>query len=99
MADYDIIVIGSSTGGVMALKQLVAALPADFKIPIFIVQHVAPGSDNFLAQTLDQAGPLPAVYPRDGAEIVGGTILRGTTRLPPSGGRRPHSCEKRSKRK
>jgi len=74
MGDIDIIVIGSSAGGVLALKQLVAALPADFKTPIFVVQHLAPGKDTYLASILDHAGPLPAVHPTDGTRITEGTI-------------------------
>ena len=74
MADIDVIVIGSSAGGVVALRQLVAALPADFKTPIFIVQHLAAGKDTYLANILDHAGPLPAIHPTDGTRIADGTI-------------------------
>ncbi|TDE17146.1 chemotaxis protein CheB [Dyadobacter psychrotolerans] len=74
MADIDVIVIGSSAGGVMALKQLVAALPADFKTPVFVVQHLAPGKDTFLADILDRSGPLHAIHPVDGTKIEEGTI-------------------------
>ena len=43
---YEAIVIGTSSGGMNALKFLFSALPVDFSIPIIIVQHIGPRSDN-----------------------------------------------------
>ena len=47
------IVIGVSMGGLEALKRLLQPLPANFPIPILIVQHMAPESGNGLATLLD----------------------------------------------
>src|SRR5262245_40107055 len=47
------VVVGSSAGGVKALRVLLSALPAQFPLPIAIVQHMAPDSDDGLAQLLD----------------------------------------------
>lgn len=47
------IVIGVSTGGVSALKLLLGALPADFPVPVVVVTHITPDSDNGLAVLLD----------------------------------------------
>ena len=43
---YEAIVIGVSSGGMKALKFILPALPADFSIPIIIVQHISARSDN-----------------------------------------------------
>jgi len=43
---YEAIVIGVSSGGMNALKFIFSALPANFSIPIIIVQHVSARSDN-----------------------------------------------------
>lgn len=43
---YQAIVIGVSSGGINALKSIFSVLPADFSIPIIVVQHVSPRSDN-----------------------------------------------------
>ena len=43
---YEAIVIGTSSGGMNALKFLFSSLPVDFSIPIIIVQHISPRSDN-----------------------------------------------------
>jgi two-component system, chemotaxis family, protein-glutamate methylesterase/glutaminase len=43
---YEAIVIGTSSGGMNALKLIFSSLPVDFSIPIIIVQHISPRSDN-----------------------------------------------------
>ncbi len=40
---YEIIAIGASVGGPMALKTILSQLPADFPVPIVIVQHMSNG--------------------------------------------------------
>jgi two-component system chemotaxis response regulator CheB len=37
------VVIGASTGGPPAVETILSGLPKDFKVPILIVQHIAPG--------------------------------------------------------
>jgi two-component system, chemotaxis family, protein-glutamate methylesterase/glutaminase len=68
------IVIGSSAGGIEALKRLVANLPADFAAPIFMVQHVASNHASILPEILMKAGKLPAMHPRDGELITAPNI-------------------------
>lgn len=60
MPGRDIVVVGTSAGGVEALRALVGGLPADFPGSVFVVMHTAPDSPGVLAQILDRAGPLPA---------------------------------------
>jgi two-component system, chemotaxis family, protein-glutamate methylesterase/glutaminase len=43
---YKAIVIGVSSGGLNAMKTLLPALPADFPLPVIIVQHIGPRSDG-----------------------------------------------------
>ncbi len=69
-----IIVIGASAGGVEALRQVAAALPADFAAAIFAVVHFPPHSTSHLPGILSRAGPLPAVHPENGDPIVPGTL-------------------------
>ena len=42
MTSHDIIVIGTSAGGLAALQELVRELPRDLPAAILIVQHAAP---------------------------------------------------------
>jgi two-component system chemotaxis response regulator CheB len=55
-----VIAIGASTGGVAALQQLIAGLPADLPAAVLIVQHVGPKS--ILPDILNRAGPLRATH-------------------------------------
>jgi two-component system chemotaxis response regulator CheB len=73
----DIIVIGASAGGVEALKQIAAELPADFPGSVFAVVHFPPYGTSFLPEILGRAGKLPALHPEDGETIRPGTIYVG----------------------
>jgi two-component system chemotaxis response regulator CheB len=55
--------IGTSAGGIEALRQLAASLPPDFPSPIAIVLHLSPQAPSVLHEILSRAGPLPAVNP------------------------------------
>lgn len=74
MAKRDIVVIGASAGGVLAIKELAASLPATFNAPIFIVQHVASYATSMLPEILNHVGPLKAIHPNDGDPIRAGYI-------------------------
>lgn len=55
---YNAIVIGVSSGGISALKILFSILPADFNIPIIIVQHIGPRSDSQWIQILNEKSKI-----------------------------------------
>jgi two-component system chemotaxis response regulator CheB len=55
---YEAIVIGVSSGGMTALKYLFSALPFDFGLPIIVVQHVSPRSDNQWIELLNDLSNL-----------------------------------------
>ena len=74
MQRKDIIVIGTSTGGIDALKELVAGLPRDLKASVFITLHVAPYSLGILPEILERAGSLPASNATDWERIEQGRI-------------------------
>jgi two-component system chemotaxis response regulator CheB len=74
MQRKDIIVIGTSTGGIDALKELVAGLPRDLKASIFITLHVAPYSLGILPEILERAGSLHASNATDWEQIEQGRI-------------------------
>jgi two-component system chemotaxis response regulator CheB len=50
---YSAVVIGVSAGGMEALHAVLSVLPPDFPVPVIVVQHMAPHSDDFLAQYLN----------------------------------------------
>src|SRR5438445_7768494 len=49
---FDVVAIGASAGGVEALHVVAAALPADFPVPVLIVQHMDPRHKSMLAGLL-----------------------------------------------
>lgn len=63
-----LIAIGASTGGVFALTEILAGLPADSP-PIAIVQHMRPGFTKGFAARLDQRAPMKVVEARDGLRL------------------------------
>ncbi|SDY59636.1 chemotaxis protein CheB [Hymenobacter psychrophilus] len=73
----DIVVLGASAGGVLALLALLAlakTLPADFAAPIFIVLHVAPNLPSLMPELLNAVSALPARHPHNGEVVRPGVI-------------------------
>ena len=66
---YRAVVIGVSSGGVQALKRLLGALPADFPLPLLIVQHISPEAGDGMARLLDDCCAL-SVKEADEQECV-----------------------------
>src|SRR6266702_1840201 len=64
-----------STGGPQVLARLLAALPADYPIPILIVQHIGAGFTEGLAHWLDQTLRLPVASARAGLRARPGTWI------------------------
>ncbi len=57
-AKVRVVAIGASTGGPPALHTILSALPADFPVPILVVQHMAPGFVRGFAEWLAQSCSL-----------------------------------------
>jgi chemotaxis response regulator CheB len=56
---YDLVVMGSSAGGIEALALLVTTLPPDFPAPIVIAQHLDPSHPSHLGEILARRSTLP----------------------------------------
>ncbi len=70
----DAIGIGVSTGGPNALNEVIPRFPSNFKIPIFIVQHMPPVFTAQLASRLNQKSKLNVVEAQDNAIVQPGTV-------------------------
>ncbi len=70
----DIIVIGSSLGGIEALTVLARELPADLPAAVLVVQHRSEDAPGMLAQILTRQGGLPATMAEQGMELSRGLI-------------------------
>jgi two-component system chemotaxis response regulator CheB len=74
MQPRHIVAIGTSAGGIEALRRLVAELPEDFPAAVAIVLHTSPRSPGIVADILNRSGPLPAVSPTGAERLVAGRI-------------------------
>ena len=74
MPGHDIIVIGASAGGVEALLELVALLPAGLPAALFIVVHFPAQGKSILPDILNREGHLHAAPAQDNEVIKHGGI-------------------------
>ncbi|HEY0671403.1 MAG TPA: chemotaxis protein CheB [Longimicrobiales bacterium] len=70
---YQLIAIGASAGGLNAVCHLIRNLPADFEIPIAVVQHRAKESEA-LAEILQECTTLRVVEVEDKQPLEGRTV-------------------------
>jgi two-component system, chemotaxis family, protein-glutamate methylesterase/glutaminase len=69
-----LVVVGVSTGGPAALERLLPALPADFPLPILIVQHMPQLFTALLAERLDGLCSLSVREAEGGAQPQPGVV-------------------------
>lgn len=62
----EIIAIGASTGGPQTVREILTYLPADFPLPIVLVQHTTAGTSSTLVDWLGGAATVPVHVASDG---------------------------------
>jgi two-component system chemotaxis response regulator CheB len=72
--EFDIVVIGISTGGPQGLKVLVPQLPADFPVPIAMVMHMPVGYTEMYARKLDEMSALRVIEAGEANVVEPGTV-------------------------
>jgi two-component system chemotaxis response regulator CheB len=70
----EIVAIGSSTGGPNALTALIPQFPADFPVPIVIVQHMPPLFTRLLADRLNTLARLEVQEGKEGQRVQRGQV-------------------------
>ena len=73
--DSQLVVIGSSAGGIEALSRVVASLPSDFPAPIVIAQHLDPRRPSHLAEILSRHATLPVKVVEERESLQHGVIF------------------------
>src|SRR3984957_11269995 len=68
----EVLAIGTSTGGPNALAEVIPAIPADFPVPIVIVQHMPKLFTRLLAERLDKASAISVTEGEPGKKIEAG---------------------------
>jgi two-component system, chemotaxis family, protein-glutamate methylesterase/glutaminase len=71
---YSVVAIGTSWGGLAALTTLLGELPADFSIPVVVVQHRSTDSERLLSQLLQDATDLRVSEIEDKDELAPGVV-------------------------
>lgn len=73
-AQFDVVVLASSAGGISVLKTLVERLPESFPAPIMVVQHRPAFQPDLLRQILAQRTPMRVVQAETGQPLVAGRV-------------------------
>ncbi len=66
---HELVVIGASTGGPSAIREILAGLPPNFPLPILIVLHIGESFAGTFAEWLDGVSPIPVRPARDGEPL------------------------------
>jgi two-component system chemotaxis response regulator CheB len=74
MLARDLIVVGTSAGGVEALQVIARGLPGDLAAAILIVMHTSPEGPYLLPDILGKVGSLKVARTEDGAPIEQGRV-------------------------
>ncbi len=72
---YKLLAIGTSTGGPVALQQVLTALPADYPLPILIIQHMPATFTPAFAERLDRLCAISVKEAADGDALRPGLAL------------------------
>lgn len=72
--NFNVCVIGVSTGGPDALNKIIPLFPQNFPIPILLVQHMPPHFTRSLAESLDKKSALTVKEAQENDPVVPGTV-------------------------
>ncbi len=72
---YELVAIGTSTGGPVALKTVLSGLPAGFPLPIVVVQHMPPVFTRAFAERLNATCALRVKEAENGDRLLPATVL------------------------
>uniref|UniRef100_UPI00313B376E chemotaxis-specific protein-glutamate methyltransferase CheB n=2 Tax=Sphingomonas sp. OTU376 TaxID=3043863 RepID=UPI00313B376E len=73
--NFDLVAIGASTGGIHALSQLLRAIPASFRVPVLVTQHLPVSFMSYFATQLAVLGGRPCEVATDRMRIRPGRII------------------------
>ncbi len=71
----DVVLIGTSTGGPVALQKVLTALPANFSKPIVLIQHMPASFTGAFAERLNKLCKIKVKLAEDGDSLKPGVAL------------------------
>jgi two-component system, chemotaxis family, protein-glutamate methylesterase/glutaminase len=71
---FDIVALAASAGGLNALSQVLSQLPANFPVPVLIVQHLDPRHRSLMAEILSRRTPLQVKQAEEGDPLTAGIV-------------------------
>jgi two-component system chemotaxis response regulator CheB len=72
---HQLVAVGTSTGGPVALKTVLSELPTDFPLPIVVVQHMPPVFTRAFAERLNAVCRLQVKEAEEGDALLAGRVL------------------------
>ena len=73
--NYDVIVIGASTGGPSAVEKVIANLPANLPVPVIVAQHMPANFVPSFANRLNTISALEVTIGRKDDELLPGKVI------------------------
>jgi two-component system, chemotaxis family, protein-glutamate methylesterase/glutaminase len=67
-----IVAIGASTGGPLALQTILSGFPKDFPVPVLVVQHMTPGFTQGFVEWLTRSSGFPVQVAVRGESLLPG---------------------------
>jgi two-component system, chemotaxis family, protein-glutamate methylesterase/glutaminase len=72
---FDLVVVAASAGGLAALSTVLGSLPADFEVPVVVVQHLDPRHRSLMADILRRRTALRVEQAAEGGHLAPSTVL------------------------
>jgi len=70
-----IVVIGASTGGPVALSEIIAGLPSNFHFPVVVIQHMPENFTKAFAERLNRQCKISVKEAETGDKLIAGRVL------------------------
>ena len=70
---FEIIALAASAGGLKALTEVLASLPASFPVPLVVVQHLDPRHRSLMAEILGRRTAIRVIQAAEGQHLEPGT--------------------------
>ena len=74
VSDYDVMLIGSSTGGPPVLETIITSLPKSFPLPVVIAQHMPAMFTATMAERLDETSELNVLHGQPNLPVSKGHV-------------------------